>query len=373
MTPVHMISYNYCTRGMPEQLAEFLNGVNIFFCSMFVLELAVKIIGLGPFDFFKDGFDTFDFIVTAISVIELILSGNSSLTALRTFRLLRLLRLLRHWTSLLSLISAVILSLEDLIYFSAILMLFVFIYAILGQAMFRGKFYYDSTLVRPNFDSFGWSLITVFQILTAENWNDILYTAYSAVGIKGTLYVVSLFLLGNYLVLATLLAIMLGHFDKREELQQKANDELKELRKSQMSLLKRQPAPSFYTRTKSKFQDIVDWLDNDDITEKVVIRERESERKKIRKQAPSEDSASARLTPNGLSPRGSIDRKEKNQSQSNINLAGSKEKMRQNVNLKSIATRSIIFVRFYSCKSLHQTRTLSCRIVEKFWEQSLQF
>ena len=35
---------------------------------------------------------------------------------------------------------------------------------------------------RANFDSFGWSIITVFQIIGAENWNEVLYDGIAGAG-----------------------------------------------------------------------------------------------------------------------------------------------------------------------------------------------
>ena len=55
-------------------------------------------------------------------------------------------------------------------------MLFIFIFALLGMQTFGGKFDFPGEeKPRQNFDTFSWAMVTVFQILTGENWNAVMY------------------------------------------------------------------------------------------------------------------------------------------------------------------------------------------------------
>lgn len=58
---------------------------------VFVIEAVLKLIALGVTKYFCDGWNTFDFIVTALGVIELGLEGVQGLSVLRAFRLVSLL------------------------------------------------------------------------------------------------------------------------------------------------------------------------------------------------------------------------------------------------------------------------------------------
>lgn len=49
------------------------------------------------------------------------------------------------------------------------------IFAMLGMQLFGGQFNFDDETPQMNFDTFGISLLTVFQILTGEDWNEIMY------------------------------------------------------------------------------------------------------------------------------------------------------------------------------------------------------
>ena len=76
---------------------------------------------------------------------------------------------------------------------------------------------------RSNFDDLGFAVLTVFQVLTAEDWNLIMYDGIRAIGMGGALYFVVLQCVGNMVVLSLFLAILLNNFSKIEEFD---NDEV---------------------------------------------------------------------------------------------------------------------------------------------------
>merc|ERR1719199_178201 len=92
--------------------------------------------------------------------------------------------------------------------------------------LFGGHFsdQYDGTVKfegddpRHHFDNIFWAFVTVFQVLTGENWNEVLYN-----GIKGTswtasvIYFTLLNIVGAYIILNLFMAILLGQFDSDDE------------------------------------------------------------------------------------------------------------------------------------------------------------
>ena len=61
-------------------------------------------------------------------------------------------------------------------YITCLLFIFVFIYALLGMQFFGGLYNFDDgEKPRGNFDSFWIAFVTVFQVLTMENWQDNLF------------------------------------------------------------------------------------------------------------------------------------------------------------------------------------------------------
>ena len=61
-----------------------------------MLELLLKLTGLGFVEYVRDRMNIFDGIVTVVSVLEIALSGSGSVSVFRTFRLLRLFKLVRY-------------------------------------------------------------------------------------------------------------------------------------------------------------------------------------------------------------------------------------------------------------------------------------
>lgn len=61
-------------------------------------------------------------------------------------------------------------------YITILMVIFVFIFTLLGMSVFGGYFK-DDPLGTPlnNYDSFGMALFTIFQVLTMENWQTVLY------------------------------------------------------------------------------------------------------------------------------------------------------------------------------------------------------
>jgi hypothetical protein len=162
-----------------------------------------------------------------ISYIELLFSSVTSrksgaltaLRALRLFRVARLFKLTAYWPSLSMILSTLRKTSVGLLPLTFILFVFMFVFATIGVQLFGGTFTSStSDDLRSNFDSFlpsarGYgAFMTVFQVLTTENWPPIMYNAMIAKGNAAVLYFVVLVFLGIYLVLNLFIAILLDGF-----------------------------------------------------------------------------------------------------------------------------------------------------------------
>jgi hypothetical protein len=150
--------------------------LNYAFTWVFIFEIAFKLIGHGIKGFFKEKFNIFDLVIVIVSVIEASLSSSSSsISSLRAFRLFRILNILKV-ESLKILIDSITFTLSTIINYIILLVIFIYVYALLGMQFFAGKLrfnpetqLYDETQVnsvpRSNFDNILWSCVTVFQII----------------------------------------------------------------------------------------------------------------------------------------------------------------------------------------------------------------
>ena len=78
----------------------------------------------------------------------------------------------------------------------------------------------ESDQPRPNFDDIFWAFVTIFQVLTGEDWNAVMYDGMRTTGTWACVYFILLVVIGNYIVLNLFLAILLDNFsglDKDEE------------------------------------------------------------------------------------------------------------------------------------------------------------
>ena len=77
---------------------------------MFLVEMAIKLLGLGVRDYLRDGFNCFDGILVIISMVEIAISSDNmqGLLVLRAFRLFRVFKLAKSWKSLRNMITTVL-------------------------------------------------------------------------------------------------------------------------------------------------------------------------------------------------------------------------------------------------------------------------
>jgi len=209
-------------KGMPETVNEVLEYLNLSFTIIFGLEVVLKLLGLGTWRYLKVKSNLFDVFVVLASLAELAASnaGGSAISGLRAFRLFRVFKLARSWTSLRMIVRTITISLTSLGPLIVIMFIVQYIAALLGMEFFGGYFLDRDTGYRPrsNFDSFlpndtgHGALLTVFQIITGENWNAVMYDAIRSREWPSSLFFVALVIVGNYMLFNLFLAILLHSF-----------------------------------------------------------------------------------------------------------------------------------------------------------------
>ncbi|XP_072916344.1 voltage-dependent T-type calcium channel subunit alpha-1H [Hemitrygon akajei] len=216
----------------PEELTNALEISNIVFTSMFAMEMVLKLLAFGLFGYIKNPYNIFDGIVVIISVWEIIGQSDGGLSVLRTFRLLRVLKLVRFLPALRRQLVVLMKTMDNVATFCMLLMLFIFIFSILGMHLFGCKFSLktesgDTIPDRKNFDSLLWAIVTVFQILTQEDWNVVLYNGMASTSPWAALYFVALMTFGNYVLFNLLVAILVEGFQAEGDANRSESDEEK--------------------------------------------------------------------------------------------------------------------------------------------------
>lgn len=229
----------------PEWLTHVQDIANRVLLALFTVEMILKMYALGLRQYFMSLFNRFDCLVVCTGILEIILVEIVSMTplgisVLRCIRLLRIFKITKYWTSLNNLVASLLNSVRSIASLLTLLFLFIVIFALLGMQLFGGKFDFDDAKIRRStFDNFPQALISVFQVLTGEDWTSIMYNgimSYGGPSYPGMLvciYFIVLFVCGNYILLNVFLAIAVDNLAEAETLTsaQKAKEEEKKRRK----------------------------------------------------------------------------------------------------------------------------------------------
>uniref|UniRef100_A0A3Q0SNX0 Voltage-dependent L-type calcium channel subunit alpha n=1 Tax=Amphilophus citrinellus TaxID=61819 RepID=A0A3Q0SNX0_AMPCI len=227
----------------PQWLTDVQDIANKVLLALFTGEMLLKMYSLGLQAYFVSLFNRFDSFVVCGGILETILVETKimsplGISVLRCVRLLRIFKITRYWNSLSNLVASLLNSVRSIASLLLLLFLFIIIFSLLGMQLFGGKFNFDETR-RSTFDNFPQSLLTVFQILTGEDWNSVMYDgimAYGGPAFPGMLvciYFIILFICGNYILLNVFLAIAVDNLADAESLTsaQKEEEEEKERKK----------------------------------------------------------------------------------------------------------------------------------------------
>jgi hypothetical protein len=196
---------------------------NLIFYSVFVIEMGMKLVGLGVRGYLSSRWNVFDGVIVVLSTMELVLfysggdvgfSSGGAISAFRAFRLLRALRLARSWVSLRKLLNTIALAFSSMGYFTILTLLFFFIYALLGMELFAHFIKFDGVSPRQNFDDFLHAYISVFSVTMGDDWQYMMYDAIRTQGYAiSIVYFVSLIIVAKFILLNLLIAILLGNFE----------------------------------------------------------------------------------------------------------------------------------------------------------------
>uniref|UniRef100_A0A3B3STK5 Voltage-dependent N-type calcium channel subunit alpha n=1 Tax=Paramormyrops kingsleyae TaxID=1676925 RepID=A0A3B3STK5_9TELE len=215
---VAMVHYD-----QPEWLSNALYLTEFVFLGLFLMEMTLKMYGLGPRNYFHSSFNCFDF-------------------GVRYSPLSPPLRLCRYWNSLRNLVVSLLSSMKSIISLLFLLFLFIVVFALLGMQLFGGQFNFEQETPTTNFDTFPAAILTVFQILTGEDWNAVMYHGIESQGgvsrgMFSSIYFIVLTLFGNYTLLNVFLAIAVDNLANAQELT-KDEEEQEEAANKKLALQK---------------------------------------------------------------------------------------------------------------------------------------
>ncbi|XP_046732704.1 LOW QUALITY PROTEIN: sodium channel protein type 4 subunit alpha B-like [Silurus meridionalis] len=178
---LNMITMMLETDEQSPRMESILNNINLAFIIIFTTECLVKIFALRCY-FFTVSWNIFDFVVVILSIVGIVLAdiiekyfvSPTLFRVIRLARIGRVLRLIRAAKGIRTLLFALMMSLPALFNIGLLLFLVMFIYAIFGMANFAYVKKHGGIDDMFNFETFGNSIICLFQITTSAGWDNLL-------------------------------------------------------------------------------------------------------------------------------------------------------------------------------------------------------
>jgi voltage-gated sodium channel len=206
-----IIALNAVTLGLETyesidaSIGDELHLLNDVILGLFVVELAVRMAAHAdrPREFFRSGWNVFDFVVIAASFVP---GVRENATLLRLVRLLRIVRAVRLLPDLRVLTVAVGRSVPGVASLAAITLLLVYVYGMVGWVIFHD---HDPA----NFENIGQSMVTMFVLLTLENL-PVYIERGQALSDWTLLFYVSYVLLASFLIFNLFIGIVINSMEE---------------------------------------------------------------------------------------------------------------------------------------------------------------
>ena len=199
----------------------FMFILDYFVTIYFLIEIIIKMSAEEKLlDFFKDKWNLFDFMIVVITLVPL---ENSTMAAVaRLLRIFRILRLISVRPGLKRIIDMLVGAIPSIIDIVILMFIIFYIYAIVGNFLFADA---PSGL----WDNFLIAMLTLFRILTFEDWTDVMYEGMEIYS-WSWVYFVSFVIIAAFVFFNLFIAVIIGEMEKlREQDDHGHEDEMEKL------------------------------------------------------------------------------------------------------------------------------------------------
>ncbi len=217
-----------------QNYGEWLEFTSDIILLVFIVEAVMKITAVAPrfSRYFGSAWNLFDFTVVLLSLVPS--TGEFAMIA-RLARLLRVMRLISTIPELRLIVTTLVRSLPGMMHVVLLMGVIFYIYAVAGFHLYHE---HDPQL----WGTLGLSLLTLFRVVTLEDWTDVMYTAMELHPMSW-LYFVSFVVVGTFVIINLFIAVVLNNLEEAKqerlmELQQPTSKDelLKELKQTQEML-----------------------------------------------------------------------------------------------------------------------------------------
>lgn len=191
-------------------------GLDSFITVFFLFEIIVRLIAEPRFlDFFKKGWNIFDFIIVTLSLLPI--EGNDTVLLARLLRIFRVLRLISVIPELRVLINSLIKALPRMGYIVLLMFIIFYIYAAIGSSMFED--------INPTlWGNISIAMLTLFRVSTFEDWTDVMYETMTEYPLSWIFYLSFIFLT-TFVFLNMMIGVILDVMQREHEEQYREQED----------------------------------------------------------------------------------------------------------------------------------------------------
>ncbi|MGH1427457.1 MAG: ion transporter [Arenicella sp.] len=190
---------------MSNDLLQTFEQLHDIILWIFILEAAIKLIAAWPKpqEYFQDSWNVFDFTLIVLSLLPF--SGQFAMIG-RLLRLFRVLRLVAALPELRLIVETLLRSIPSMLNVIILMSIIFFIYGVAGYHLFHE---HDPTHWRD----LSYAILTLFRIVTLEDWTDVMYKAMELSPYYG-FYFVSFVVFGTFIVINLFMAVVINNLDE---------------------------------------------------------------------------------------------------------------------------------------------------------------
>jgi len=178
----------------------YLIRLDYFISLIFLAEILIRLLAENKIiDFFKSGWNIFDFIIVTVSIIPI--TGNETILVARLLRIFRVLRLISYIPELSRIVTTVGKAIPRIGYVTLLMFVIFYIYGTVGNIFFD----YINPFLWADIPT---SMLTLFRVITLEDWTDVMYEVIKVYPYSWIYFISFIFIVG-FIFLNIMVAIVL--------------------------------------------------------------------------------------------------------------------------------------------------------------------
>ncbi|MCP3030271.1 ion transporter [Halobacillus sp. A1] len=201
-----------------ERYESLFIGLDLLILAIFTVEIVLKLIVYRK-QFFKDGWNVFDFVIVFGSIV---LYNTHLVGVLRILRVLRVLRTISVVPSLRRLTAALFMAIPAIGSVTILMGIVFYVYAVIGTSFF-------GEITPEYFGNIGLSALTLFQVFTLESWASGVFRPIFAEVVWSWFYFVSFIIVSTFIILNLIVGEIVNNAQKLSEHSEQESEDTRKI------------------------------------------------------------------------------------------------------------------------------------------------